>query len=403
MQQAALRKSSSGVDWLALRNRYPAASNFVFLNAGSRGLLSTTAHAAGLASLNADLTMTPDKPGGDAQLSDVRALFAQLVNASPDEIAVTKNVSEGLNVVASAIDWRPGDNIVISSDVEHSNNIYLWLSLAKRGVEVRDVPTAGGAIDPAAMAKAIDSQTRIVTASAVTFTPGFRTPLAPIGQAARAAGALFLVDGVQACGIIDIDVGRDCIDALATSTSKGLLGVRGLGFLYVHKDWIPKLTPMHIARNSVDSQGKHYSEFEGGGFALWGDARRFEAGNYNYTGIAIARAALQELLDIGVPNIEARAVGLATQLAEGLRAQGWPVVEPPQGIERSHLVVLGERGAGGPDTTGDPRLDRLKAMLESSKVRLSIRRRLVRFGFHFYNDDSDVEAVLSIAARVLRN
>lgn len=403
MQQAMLSDPPVGLDWSALRHRYPATARFVFLNGGSRGLLSTTAHAAGVASLDADLGMTPDKPSSDAQLDETRALFAQLVNASADEIAVTKNVSEGLNIVASAIDWRPGDNVVIASDVEHANNIYLWLSLAQRGVELRDVPTADGAIDAGAMASAIDGRTRIVTVSAITFTPGFRTPLAPIGKAARAAGALFLVDGVQACGVIDVDVERDCIDALATSTSKGLLGVRGLGFLYVRKNWIPTLTPIHIARNSVDSQGKHYSEFEGGGFGLWRDARRFEAGNYNYTGVAIARVALQELLDIGVPNIEKRAVGLATQLAEGLREQGWPVVEPPHGIERTHLVVLGERGPGGPEGTGDPRLDRLKTVLESSKVQLSIRRRLVRFGFHFYNDESDVAAVLSIAARMARN
>ena len=388
---------NADVDWARLRDRYPAAGQWVFLNAGSRGLLSKTAHAAGLASLDGELAMSKDGPSLASQQDDLRRLFAQLINGGAAEIAVTKNVSEGLNLVAGAIDWRVGDNVVLSTDVEHANNIYLGLSLARRGVEVRDVPTRAGAIDPEAMAKAIDARTRIVTASAVTFTSGFRTDVAPIGRAARAAGALFLVDGVQACGVIDVDVERDCIDALATSTSKGLLGVRGLGMLYVRKDWARKLTPPQIARNSVDSKGKHYSEFEGGSFDLWPDARRFEAGTTNQTGIAIARAALGEILDIGIDAVESRAVGLATQLAEGLRAQGWPVVDPPQGIRRTHLLVLGDRGPGGPESTGDPRLDRLAGVLEANRVRFSIRRRLVRFGFHFYNDESDVETVLSLA------
>jgi cysteine desulfurase/selenocysteine lyase len=403
MSQALRTEPAANLDWSALRDRYPAAKRWVFLNAGSRGLLSTTAHAAGVASLGSDLTMTSDDPPAPAQLAELRQLFARLINAGADEIAVTKNVSEGLNLIANAIDWQAGDNVVLTSDVEHANNIYLWLALARRGVEVRDVPTVGGAIDPKAMAAAIDARTRIVAASAVTFTPGFRTALAPIGRAARAAGALFLVDGVQACGVIEVDVERDQIDALATSTSKGLLGVRGLGFLYVRRAWVPKLTPVHVARNSIDTKGKHYSEFEGGSFELWPDARRFEAGTYNFAGVAIARAALREILEIGIPQIERRAVGLATQLANGLRAQGWPVVEPPAGTERSHLVVMGERGPGGPEATGDPRLDRLASLLEANNVRFSVRRRLLRFGFHFYNDESDVDAVLSLAGRVARN
>ena len=157
------------------------------------------------------------------------------------EIAVTKNVTEGLNIVANAIDWKAGDNVVVCAELEHPNNIYIWLSLRDRGVQVRAIPARNGAIDTQAMIDAIDARTRILTVASVTFAPGFRSELAALGRACRKSGALFLVDAVQSCGILDLDVEAAAIDALATSTSKGLMGIGGLGFLYVRSDWIGRL------------------------------------------------------------------------------------------------------------------------------------------------------------------
>jgi selenocysteine lyase/cysteine desulfurase len=400
---AALREkvepaTAPDIDWAAIRLRYPAAGEWVFLNAGSRGLLSESAHAAGAASLAADRLMRPDSPPADVQLAELRGLFERLIKAEAGSVAVTANVSQGLNMVATAIDWRAGDEIVLTSDLEHANNVYLWRALAAKGVVLRDIPSKDGAVDAAAIIAAIGPRTRLVTVSAVSFVPGFRAEMSGIGSAARNVGALFLVDAVQATGVLEVDVGASSIDALATSTSKGLLGVRGLGFLYVSPRVLRRLTPAFIARNSIEAKG-HYSEIEAGDFVLRPDARRFECGNYNYAGVAVARTALLEILELGIANIERRAVGLATRLAHGLAALGMPVAEPPARLRRTHLVTLGARGAGGPDATGDPQLDAFARALEKAGVKLATRRRMLRFGFHFYNDESDIGAVLDVARR----
>ena len=154
-------------------------------------------------------------------MASARERFARLIRAKPAEIAVTKNVTEGLNIVANAIDWRPGDNVVVCAELEHPNNIYLWLSLRERGVQVRAVPARNGAIDTQAMVDAIDSDTRILSVASVTFAPGFRTELAALGRACRAAGVLFLVDGVQSCGILDIDVDECAITRLPPPPARG--------------------------------------------------------------------------------------------------------------------------------------------------------------------------------------
>jgi selenocysteine lyase/cysteine desulfurase len=359
--------------------------------------MSDTARAAGETHLRSDCESPGSNPARTQQLAEARDTFAHLIHAESGTVALTKNVSEGLNIIATAVDWQPGDNAVICSDVEHANNIYLWLALSRKGVNLRDIPSRGGVIDAEAMASAVDDRTRVVTASAVPFVPGFRTDLATIGRTARRAGALFLVDGVQACGVIDLDVVQGHVSALATSTSKGLLGVPGIGFLYVAPDWIERLEPAFVSRTSIDTRGGHYSEYEPGSTSLRTDAQRFECGALNHTGAVIALAAMQELLAVGIPVIEDRAVGLASALADGLAAQGWPVLSPPSGMRRTHLVTVGKRGPGGPDSTGDPKLDKLAAALRETGVTLAIRRGLLRFGFHFYNDESDVEHVLGVA------
>ena len=396
-RQSGKTATAHVTDWTAIRARYAAASRSTFLNITSGTPLSLAAKAAVVELLDAQALAEADRDWRMPLLDNARRRFAELIHARASEIAVTKNVTEGLNIVANAIDWQPGDNVVVCTELEHPNNVYLWLTLRDRGIEVRTPPARNGAIDTQAMIAAIDARTRILTVSSVTFAPGFRAELEALGRACRKTGVLFLVDGVQSCGILDLDVEACAIDALATSTSKGLIGIAGMGFLYVRSDWIGRLKPVYIGRYSIERGKGHESEIENHEFHLLDDARRFEAGNYNWAGIAAAQASLAELLEVGTPAIEERAVGLATSLAEGLQIQELPVTEPPAGVRRSHIVTVGQLGAGDTKATGDPKLDRISAALKEGGVKFTIRKGLLRFGFHYYNDETDVAKVLAIA------
>ena len=381
----------------AARARFPAVQNHVYANVGSRGVLSNAARDAAIGMIDGHWLGGSAKADRNRLIDRCRRRFATLVHAAPEEVAVLKNVSEGLNSVATAMDWRAGDNVVLCGELEHPNNIYLWLALRRFGVELRQVPPRDGAIDAPAMAATIDGRTRIVTASSVTFTPGFRTDLKTIGQASRAAGAFFLVDAVQSCGVLDLDVGDACVDGLATSTSKGLLGIMGLGFLYVSTAWLDRLTPAFVSRYSVERGDGHESEIEAFDVRYAGNAKRFEIGNYNWTGIAVADVALGELLAVGLPVIEAHTVGLSRRLADGLTGLGWPVNTPPEEAMRSHLVTVGTLGAGDAYSSHDPRLNRLIAALQAAGIRFAVRRGLLRFGFHLFNTADDVDSILDVA------
>jgi cysteine desulfurase / selenocysteine lyase len=398
---APLTAAAAAADVFAkARAGYPAAREWTYLNVGSRGIVSDATRAATIAVVDGHWTVDVGKESLAPLLTACRSGFAQLIGGSAPEVAVATSVSDGLNAVANAVPWREGDNVVMSADYEHANNVYLWNHLRRHGVEVRAVPPRGHEIDAEGLAAAIDTRTRVVTASSVTFTPGFRTDLAAIGRAARAKGALFLVDGVQSCGVLRLDVGESFVDALVTSTSKGLLGLMGFGLLWVRKDWLAKLTPAYVARTSIATSG-HYSEIESVDFAFAPTAERFEVGNPNWLGVAAAAQSIAEINAIGVAEIERHALALAEELRVGLEGLGLPVLRPSTPRALAHLVTVGARGSGDAYATQDPTLNAIAKALTEARVRYSIRRGLLRFGFHMYNDRSDVATVLAIARRVL--
>jgi len=380
-----------------VRAMYPGALSQTYLDVAGRCLIGTPVREA--IERHLDMRMLGgDKPAMFDLVERTRASFARLVNAHPDEIAYTKNISEGLNIVATAIDWRPGENVVLCADLEHANNVYVWLNLARRfGVEVRTVPMRGGMYPVEEMAAAVDAKTRLVTLCAVSFAPGFRTDLAPLSEACRRHDALFMVDGAQSAGMIDSDVERFGIDALAVSTQKGLLALYGMGFLYVRRRWAERLAPMFLARFGVDLGEKGEAALGDFDFQLMPAARRFDLGNYNFIGAAAADASMDILHRVGIANIEAHNTALAVQLAEGLKALGLPLIGEPRGAHRSQIVMIGAMGDGH-DVADDGRMQSLYEHLSANGVKLSVRRGALRFSIHVYNDASDIERVLALCS-----
>ena len=127
------------------------------------------------------------------QVDETRAAFARLIGAQPDEIAITKNVSEGLNLFAASLPWEAGDNVVVCPGLEHPNNIFLWYNLERiHGIEVRALVPEGGQMPTQAMADAMDERTRVVTFPTVSFAPGFITDVRALVEAAKRVGALTL-------------------------------------------------------------------------------------------------------------------------------------------------------------------------------------------------------------------
>jgi cysteine desulfurase / selenocysteine lyase len=378
-----------------VRALYPGAQSQLYFDVAGRCLVGTSVREA--IDRHLDMRMLGgDKPAMFALIERTRASFARLINAHADEIAYTKNISEGLNIVATAIDWKPGDNVVLCAELEHANNVYVWLNLRKRfGVEVRVIPMRGGVYPVSEMAAAIDAHTRLVTVCAVSFAPGLRTDLAPLAEACRRQDVLFMVDGAQSAGMIDSDVERLGIDALAVSTQKGLMGLYGMGFLYVRRRWAERMSPMFLARFGVDLGNKGEAALGDFDFDLMPGARRFDLGNYNFLGAAAAEAALDLLHGVGIARIEAHNLMLAERLAEGLQQLGLPVIGAPRGPHRCQIVMTGSLGEGH-DAADDGAMQSLYEHLSANKVKLSVRRGALRFSIHVYNNTDDVDQVLAL-------
>jgi selenocysteine lyase/cysteine desulfurase len=247
----------------------------------------------------------------------------------------------------------------------------------------------------------MDARTRCVTASTVTFAPGFRTDVDTLGKACRERGVLFLVDAAQSAGKVHTDVKLSNIDALVTSTQKGLLGLYGMGFLYVRRAWAEQMQPAYLARFGVDLGDAHEAAMGDLSFKLAAGARRFDLGNYNFAATAAVDASMRQLLEIGTPRIERHVTRLAHALAQGYVDMNVPVAGGRPGPHLAGIVTIGNMTANhyGSD---DARFNGLYQFLCDNRVKLSIRRGLLRFSLHAYNSLDDVNRVLELSRTFLK-
>lgn len=389
------------VDLAEARSHFPALGRWTYMDVAARGVLSRETRAALDAHL--DDRMMNGAESKDAYFALVersRERFAQLIGAEADEIAYTKNISEGLNIVATAFHWRRGDNVVLCPDLEHPNNVYAWLNLRRYGVEVRAVAARDGHVPVDEFVSRMDARTRIATVSTVSFAPGFRTDVETLGRACRERGVMLLVDAAQSVGVQHTDVRASNIDALAVSTQKGLLGLYGMGYLYCRREWAEQMQPAYLARFGVDLGDAHEASLGGHDYQLARGARRFDLGNYNFLATAAVDASMQQLMAWDTRRIEPYVRGLTHALARGFLDLGLPVAGGEPGPHVTKIVTVGALSADHYGT-GDERYNRLHAHLMDNGVRLSIRRGMLRFSLHVYNNMDDVARVLDLTRKFL--
>lgn len=387
----------------AARANFPALERWTYLDVAARCVLSRSTRAALDAHLEDQMTNGGNKKRFFEVVEETRERFARLINADADEIAYTKNVSDGINMIATAFHWKRGDNVILCPELEHPNNVYPWLNMRRYGLEVREVARDKGHMPVDQIVSRMDKGTRVVSVSTVSFAPGFRTDIDRLGRACRERGVLLLVDAAQSAGILHTDVRRSQIDALAVSTQKGLLALYGMGFLYCRREWAEQIEPAYLARFGVDLGDSDAHEASRGGddYKLMPGARRFDCGNYNYAGAAAAHASLAEIAAIGTERIERHVTGLAHEFARGMLGLGLPVPGGEPGPHIGHIVSVGNLSDNhyGAD---DERIQGLYEHLVENNVKLSIRRGTLRFAFHLYNNRDDIARVVDLSRAFLR-
>ena len=380
-----------------IRALFPGAEEQVYLDISARALVPEPVRAAIADHLRTRMLRGGDKDAMRAVVEETRSSFAGLIGARPDEIAITKNVSEGLNLFGTSLPWEPGDNVVLCPALEHPNNIYLWHNLARlRGIEVRSVAPDGGHVPVDAMRAAMDRRTRLVTIPSVSFAPGFITDMKGIAAVGRRVGAVTLVDAAQSIGALRTDVEELGIDALAVASQKCLLAEYGFGFLYVRRELADTLVPVHLARFGV-ALDAHETAYVDGELRYALGALRFDVGNYNYLGAAAAGAGLELLESWGVGRVERFVRHLAADLADRLAALDLPVAGGRSGLHLAHIVCVGKSGGGRHYSADDPAMNSLHRHLKASGIRLAIRSGVLRFSVGIYNNEADISRVVEAA------
>src|SRR5438552_3061265 len=191
------------MDWNRLREQFPVSQRWAYLDHAAVAPLSGPAQNA-MADWAKDMVENGHvhEPGWNQRVEGVRQLAARLIHASdPLDIAFVKNTSEGIGIVAEGFPWKAGDNVIIAAD-EYPANVYPWMNLSDRGVEVRTVPSRQGRILIDDIISLMDARSRIVSLSHVEFATGFRNDLAAIGELCRQRGVLFFVDAIQSLGAV---------------------------------------------------------------------------------------------------------------------------------------------------------------------------------------------------------
>lgn len=381
------------------RKLFPGVADQVYLDVSLNGLMPAPARDAAIRHLEKRVMGRAVKADLHAQAERVRSLVATLVGADPEEIAITKNVSEGLNIFASSLNWEAGDNVVFCPELEHPNNVFLWYNLREtKGVEIRAIAPENGGVPVGRFLDAMDERTRLTTVSHVTFSPGFITDVAELGREARARGVLTLVDSAQSAGSIRTAVRDLQVDAVALGTQKSLLSFYGLGFLYVRRDLAESMNPVHVARYGMDlGPDAHETAIGDGALDFKVGALRFELSNYNYVGLAAVEASLELIHALGMDQIEPHVRGLAARLASGLQGLGLPVAGGTPGPHLAHIVAVGESGGGRHYDADDPAMNDLHQHLTRNGIKLSIRRGVLRMSIGLYNNEADIDRVIDLS------
>lgn len=356
-----------------LRADVPALQDDVYLNFGAHG--PSPRHVVDAAN-EYNQTFEYDVPvDGDpyetafGEFDRTRERIASFVGADADEIALTESTTAGINVVANAIEWEPGDTVV-RTDLEHPAGILPWQRLRREGVEVRVVETDGGRLDTEDFAAAVDGA-KLACFSAVTWTHGTHLPVAALVDIAHDAGALTLVDAVQVPGQQPMNVAEWGADFVAAAGHKWLLGLWGSGFLYVDREVADSLEPRTVGYRSVETATADPFEYAAG-------ARRFEVGSANQAPYVALREAIDLIDDVGVERIRDRIRRLTTRFTESI--PGSQLLSPESPESGLVTVAVDDPGATVERLAEDGIV--VRALPEPNAVRASI---------HAVSSTSDVD------------
>jgi selenocysteine lyase/cysteine desulfurase len=360
------------------RDEFPVTKNLIYLNhAAVAPLCRRSAEAMQWFAQDALDYGSLHYSDWMATYEGLRDSAARLVNASPREIALVKNTSEGIAMIATGLQNEPGDRIVAFRE-EFPANLFPWKKLECAGVDV----TWLSIHDDLERIEEATRGAKALAISYVNYLSGYRVNLNAIGEICRRNDCFFFVDAIQGMGAFPIDVEAAKIDALSADGHKWMLGPEGCGVLYVRRERQIQIEPIQIGWTNF----AHYADYASRDMTYRSDAGRYESGTLNTIGCYGLRASLDLLLEVGIDEISCRVQTLATQLAEEAQCMGFVLYCQRDDQNGSGIVTIRKDGV---DSV------MLVRKLKDSGIIAAPRQGWVRFAPHFYQSADDIEFVLS--------
>lgn len=365
------------------RDVFPVTRRYAYCNHAAVGPLPAPARDAVVAALDAQ---TSDGCNGildvEARKEGVRVAAAAAINAVPDEIAFMRSSSDGALLAANGLEWREGDEVIISDD-EFGSNAYAWFGLRDLGVDVRLIRAPEHRTTVEQLERIASPRTKLVAVSMVGFLDGYRADIDAIGAWCRARGVLFAIDAMQGFGHLPLDVRRCNADFCYFGVAKWLLAPQGLSVVFVRQELVERLRPALCAWRSVVSPMTFLDYAQ-----PWAPgATRFEGATLNYSAVVGFGESLRILQAAGFDRIERHVLALTDRLIAGADKRGVAVKSARDARVRSGIVLLDRGGAS---------VEALSARADALDVQVTIRDSGVRVSPHGYNDDADIDRVLSL-------
>lgn len=321
------------------------------------------------------------------KIRQVKTIFGGLVGASPDELAVTTNVSLALSTVASCLDVAPDRNRIVMTELDFPTNAHVWRAQERLGAEVVVLPSRDGVTVPTEdFAEAIDERTALVSVNRVLYQSGALVDAREICRLAREAGAWSVVDDFHGAGIIPVDVHDLGCDFYTAGVLKWLCGGPGLAFLYARRDLLPSLEPTVTG---------WWGQAEPFSFGMELDrhptARRLETGTHAAPVAFIAHGGLEIIAEVTPERIRERSGELTDYLVERAEEAGFEVRTPREPDARGGLVNIG---------IGEDAAKVAEALYEED-VCVDARRDGIRVSPHFFNIPADIDRLFEALDEIL--
>lgn len=320
---------------------------------------------------------------------ELRSRLAALIGAAgPDDIALQKNTSEALSVIAMGLPWSAGDNVVLAREEFPSNRI-VWEALDRLGVETRQVSITGCTDPEAALLAVMDRRTRLLAVSSVQYGNGLRMDLGRLGRECRRAGVLLCVDAIQSLGALRFDLADCQADFVVADGHKWMLGPEGLALLWCRPELREQLTLHEFGWHMTDV----YDDFDATAWRPAGTARRFECGSPNLLGVHALHASVGLLQQVGLDVVEAAVLARAQWLHERIAASDrLNLLSDPRPERRSGIVTFAHRRhPAGP----------VVRALRDAGVIAAARGGGIRFSPHFYTSLQTIEKAVDLAERIV--